>query len=265
MANYTLDYSGAQVSAKLDQLDEMSGIAVQDSPPTQNIKMWLDTSGNPLTLPEVDDAHTNSLDTWSSQKINNEIGTVSGKVDDLADLIGIVVDGDTSSLSASIGQYVILKNSTIMGKTDGLYTAAKAITANTAIDDTYLQGDSQGNPINGGGLNALNTNLLNLLSRKVDKVSHWRIEGFGNKYYFLMTVPKNMFYGSFLVVTQDAYGIYTCSGWNHVSKLVGTGTLSHYTHESGDNCDIQIVFSSQYTHGFVIFGGSLASGNYQIY
>ena len=348
MANYTLDYSGAQVSAKLDQLDEMSGIAVQDTAPTQNIKMWLDTSGNPLTLPEIDDVHINNVDTWSSQKIStmvcrpnlldnwyfgnpvNQRGqssynnsgyaidrwafssadasatkqitiqsdccyiditdtaqyqgsgysqllndtlagkevtlsvfvseitgtlileartatwgdhgqlaistpgvhslTVSVQSNELSnfrfclfsetiqnlkvkikavklelgnsqtlahlegstwvlneipnydeqifrcksstadsndiyannppvysDEIGIVVNGNITNHvgGASIGQYVILKNSTITGKADGLYTAAKVIPANTAIDGTYLSGDSQGNPISGGGLNDL--------------------------------------------------------------------------------------------------------------
>ena len=58
--------------------------------------------------------------------------------------IGIIVDGNKSALGASTGQYVILKNSTITGKTDGLYKAAQAIPANTAIDGSYLTAVSGG-------------------------------------------------------------------------------------------------------------------------
>ena len=64
------------------------------------------------------------------------------------DMLGIIIDGNSSPVSAAVGQYVIVKNSTISGITDGLYTAALAIPANTAIDATYLS-----NKIGMGGLN----------------------------------------------------------------------------------------------------------------
>lgn len=70
-----------------------------------------------------------------------------------ADMLGIVIDGNSTAIGASAGQYVIVKNSTITGITDGLYTAALAIPANTAIDATYLTA------VSGGGLNALNDSL----------------------------------------------------------------------------------------------------------
>ena len=68
---------------------------------------------------------------------------------------GIVVRGNktTHADGAAAGQFVILRNSTITGCADGLYTAAKAIPYNTAIDSTYLT------PVSGGGLNALNSKL----------------------------------------------------------------------------------------------------------
>ena len=70
--------------------------------------------------------------------------------------IGIVVNGNKTGvgITAAIGQYVILKNSTITGKDDGLYTAAKAIPANTVIDGTYLS-----TAVSGGGLNALSDQI----------------------------------------------------------------------------------------------------------
>lgn len=66
-----------------------------------------------------------------------------------ADMIGIVITGNSTPVGASVGQYVIVKNSTISGITDGLYTAKFAIPANTAIDSTYLTA------VSGGGLNDL--------------------------------------------------------------------------------------------------------------
>jgi hypothetical protein len=70
--------------------------------------------------------------------------------------IGIVVNGNKTGvgITAAIGQYVILKNSTITGKDDGLYTAEKAIPANTVIDGTYLS-----TAVSGGGLNALSDQM----------------------------------------------------------------------------------------------------------
>lgn len=67
----------------------------------------------------------------------------------VAAYIGIVVNGNKATLSAAIGQFIVLRNSTISGCTDGLYTAAKEIQADTAIDNTYLTA------VSGGGLNAL--------------------------------------------------------------------------------------------------------------
>ena len=75
-------------------------------------------------------------------------GTPSGG-DVTADMLGIVIDGNSTPVGAAVGQYVIVKNSTITGVTDGLYTAAQAIPANTAIDSTYLSA------VSGGGLNGV--------------------------------------------------------------------------------------------------------------
>lgn len=53
-------------------------------------------------------------------------------------IMAIVIDGDTAAQSAAAGQYVIVRNSTITGKPAGLYKAALAIPANTAITASYL-------------------------------------------------------------------------------------------------------------------------------
>ena len=72
--------------------------------------------------------------------------------------LGIVCTGNKTTVAAEKGQYIILKNSTISGCSDGLYTAAQAIPANTVIDSTYLTA------VSGGGLNALNSNSVHYKS-----------------------------------------------------------------------------------------------------
>lgn len=84
---------------------------------------------------------------------NQSMDLVDEAVAKLQEELGIVCDGNMCAIAASAGQYVILKNSSISGLEDGLYTASKAIPANTAIDSTYLAAVSK------GGLNALNSNL----------------------------------------------------------------------------------------------------------
>lgn len=62
-----------------------------------------------------------------------------------------IINGKQCALGAASGDYVLLRNSTITGKSDGAYIATKAIPANTDIDSTYL-----GNAITGGISNSLN-------------------------------------------------------------------------------------------------------------
>ena len=66
-----------------------------------------------------------------------------------ADMLGIVIKGNSTPIGADVGQYVIVKNSTISSITDGLYKAVKVIPANTAINSTYLT------KVNSGGMNDL--------------------------------------------------------------------------------------------------------------
>lgn len=119
----------------------------------------------------------------SSTDYDTEWGNVG---DVTADMLGIVLNGNSTPVGAAVGQYVIVKASTISGITDGLYTAAQAIPANTAIDATYLTVVSE------GGLNDLskvedvtsyisniNTTLLASVSAK--KAGHLVIINFATK------------------------------------------------------------------------------------
>lgn len=80
--------------------------------------------------------------------------------------LAIVVDGNKTSHTggAAIGDYVLVKNSTITDITDGGYTAAKAIPANTVIDKTYLTACSK------GALNSLSEQIGNLESIEYEYV-----------------------------------------------------------------------------------------------
>ena len=147
------------------EFDEMSGIAVQDTAPSGRIKMWLDTDGNPIVLPEIDDEHTNLVDTWSSQKISDSIGAVEDDVDAVADLLAItqsglaiIVDGDTCTMAVPVGGYAYITNNT-HGLAEGLYTNTSASafpTSGGTADGTVFTAVSD------GGLNALNTQLINM-------------------------------------------------------------------------------------------------------
>ena len=64
--------------------------------------------------------------------------------------IGLLVNGNVPANNVNKGQYVILRNSTISGKADGLYRAVASMTAGQTIDGSYL-----GNQITIGGLNAV--------------------------------------------------------------------------------------------------------------
>jgi len=76
----------------------------------------------------------------------------------LASELGIVVNGNTAAVNIAAGQYIILKNSTISGKEDGLYVAANAVSAGTALQSTDIPAAA----ITNGGLNALNDNSMKL-------------------------------------------------------------------------------------------------------
>ena len=73
--------------------------------------------------------------------------------DKLAQDMAPIVNGNKSTTGAAAGEYVLVRNSSITGITDGAYRAAQAIPANTVIDSTYLTA------ITGGIANDLNSNL----------------------------------------------------------------------------------------------------------
>lgn len=69
--------------------------------------------------------------------------------------IGIVITGNRPSMVVAEGQYVIVRNSTISGITDGLYTANAVLSPSTDVTAANLAA------VSGGGLNSLSSLLNN--------------------------------------------------------------------------------------------------------
>lgn len=59
----------------INTIEEYGTVQVTDTEPSsENVDIWIDDSQNEeYTLPEVKDEQVNKSDTWSSQKINDEI------------------------------------------------------------------------------------------------------------------------------------------------------------------------------------------------
>ena len=77
----------------------------------------------------------------TQREVNSDL---IGAITSVENGIAIVVNGKRATTSATTGQFVLLVNSTISGKTDGMYTASKPIPANTDIDGTYLTAVTNG-------------------------------------------------------------------------------------------------------------------------
>lgn len=155
-------------------------------------------------------------DTADVQVLNENADKIDAELWKTYNDLGIVVNGNKAALSAAVGQFIILKNSTISGRSDGLYTATKAIPANTVIDSTYLTA------VYRGGLNA------------VKNAFAWR-----TRQYSEITIPNT---GYIKIDSFDDLGIdhskYLVSmmfrgWWSHLENL----TLA----KSNDGLDIYLL------------------------
>lgn len=82
-----------------------------------------------------------------------------------ADEVGIVITGKRPSIAVTAGQYVIVRNSTISGITDGLYTANAALSPSTNVTAANLSA------VNNGGLNAVRGSVKYPIHRLVNGAS----------------------------------------------------------------------------------------------
>lgn len=80
--------------------------------------------------------------------------------------IGVVITGARPAIAVTAGQYVIVRNSTISGITDGLYTANSALSPSTDVTAANLTA------VSGGGLNAQNIKVEALQDRFPTTMGH---------------------------------------------------------------------------------------------
>lgn len=87
---------------------------------------------------------------------NYRTATAQDAIDSTQDAaIGVVITGKRPSIAVTAGQYVIVRNSTISGITDGLYTANAALSPSTDVTAANLT------VVSGGGLNCFTGNPTN--------------------------------------------------------------------------------------------------------
>lgn len=152
----------------------------------------------------------------------------SGGVDAALSVLGkamcVLVEGNKSETVAAAGEYVIVRNSSITGRPDGLYTAAKAIPANTAIDSTYLTA------VSGGGLNkmaadlnALNTDIATCLKRIGTM-------GGVNAGTYTYELPGNGFYCALIrktnALSESTQGLYLITANSSMERILVTTVLA---------------------------------------
>ena len=129
-------------------ISNLSLIAIQSTTPTKGEKLWLDTSGSGLMIPQVNDSIASATDTWSSNKIGNQINAIENG-------LAIIVEGDICTTAVPAGGYAYIKNNT-HGLAEGLYrnktTSAFPTTGGTANSTVFEY-------VGAGGLNALNDKL----------------------------------------------------------------------------------------------------------
>ncbi|MBR3272354.1 MAG: hypothetical protein IKF98_00410 [Clostridia bacterium] len=170
---------------------------------------------------QIFDAHNDSVD--AEDKIVPEMAPI--------------VNGNKSTVGAAIGEYVLVRNSSITGITDGAYTAAKAIPANTTIDSTYLTAVGTG-----GALNALNSKLgwtyidskqgttsIDLPSNAKEYlfILRFATSGGSQPLCFEFTVPNSASLWNAMTLTDGYYnaansygfGQVTYSQWTHTANI----------------------------------------------
>ena len=147
----------------------------------------LQALGNYLTPDNVANNLTTTaagsvLDARQGKVLNDKINATQSD-------IAIIIEGNqtTHTGGVAVGEYVIVRNSTISGITDGLYKAVQAIPANTAIDSTYLAA------VSGGGLNAIKQSLATetgIAKITMDQLSFTRK---GSMYIASVSLPDNTY------------------------------------------------------------------------
>ena len=142
-----------------------------------------------------------------------DIAVINGNMDKLDAAVsktgGIIINGNKTAtgVTAAVGDYVMLVNSTISGRADGFYTVKTAIPANTAIDSTYLNETS---PLSKGAFNSLNGKVTDGLLFTNTTITN------------LDNAPIGWFYAASTVTnvpSAHAYFVITMRGGAHATQF----------------------------------------------
>ena len=91
-----------------------------------------------------------SLSGFTATDLTGAANELKNTLNSFEEEMVIVVNGSQAAMQIANQQLVLLKNSTVSGKTDGLYRATQLIPQGTTITAAYLS-----NPITIGGLNEI--------------------------------------------------------------------------------------------------------------
>lgn len=157
--------------------------------------------------------------------------------DKVSEAMTYVVNGNKSIENAAIpvGSYVRLANSTIVGRSDGIYTVKTAIPVNTVIDSSYFNENA---PIAGGVANALNSKIgckITYHSKSITftggtkEYSNYTDLGMTSAYDCLIfpnqwKSDSGRSYYAVKNVSNNTIKIYGYVGWSCTGSLVGSET-----------------------------------------
>lgn len=127
--------------------------------------------------------------TLSGNKTASDLGLRTAAAQDAIDAaqdaeIGIVITGKRPSMAVTAGQYVIVRNSTISGIADGLYTANSALSPSTDVNAAELTAVSE------GGLNSLSALLDTAFKNITASVTGTATAGENAWKYVPVTIPE---------------------------------------------------------------------------
>lgn len=123
--------------------------------------------------------------------INSNSDIIDSAAGGLMDAIAIVANGNTHA-AISAGQYVYVHNHGTLA--EGLYTANSAIAANATLSTSNLTADAS------GGLNALNSNIINLQEGKfgnIQQVSGVAVNTLRDSGFYYLSNCTGLPYGSY--------------------------------------------------------------------
>ena len=131
--------------------------------------------------------------------------------------VGIVITGNTANYDVTVGQYVIVRGSTISNIDDGLYVSKSSVPAGQAFSENDLE------TVSGGGLNAVNPRP-NYESRNIVDITGGQNAGSVN-----FTAPSNGTAYLRFGFRTDAW-IYVQVNGNTVTYACGaSASISYYS------------------------------------